>query len=171
MLVNAATFSYWFEVPEIIDTDKKQEKIDRVEDLYLKAISIDSTFIKAYFGLGNFYTHEGRYEEAYSMLKISKSIRPNHRENTKITIAISNGYYLIGKEEYEAGQSDSALFHYDKALEIYPDHYDALWHRGGIYLDKGNITEALICWEKSIRLDPKAIQRVEIFNRLKLEYP
>ena len=63
-------------------------------------------------------------------------------------------YFNKGIECNKNKQWDEALTHFNKAIEIDPDHADSYYHRGAAYYWKGMIDEALSDCGKSIELNP-----------------
>jgi tetratricopeptide (TPR) repeat protein len=52
------------------------------------------------------------------------------------------------------GQSDEAIFHYERAIRLEPNYADAYYNRGNVLFAKGRIVEAITDWEKTLQLQP-----------------
>jgi protein O-mannosyl-transferase len=61
------------------------------------------------------------------------------------------GAILLGK-----GQVDDAIAHFQKALEILPDHANAHGNLGNAFLQKGRPDEALAHFQKAVELEPNS---------------
>ena len=88
--------------------------------------------------------------------------------NTSDTL-VSARYYAIPKKarkEYEKGVEqlfekrnyDLSVVHFRKAIELYPDYYEAYSSLGIALLDLKNLDEAKTCFLKSIELNDKNAQ-------------
>ncbi|MBW2570157.1 MAG: tetratricopeptide repeat protein [Deltaproteobacteria bacterium] len=55
---------------------------------------------------------------------------------------------------YSQGNTDEALEHYDKALVINPEDWDAHYKLGGILIKQEKINEALSHFAEVIRINP-----------------
>jgi Flp pilus assembly protein TadD len=71
-----------------------------------------------------------------------------------------DAWYNLGKSYYDAGQKDSALAAYSRALVINPAAKDVLNNIGGIYMEKGEILTARPFLVEAVTYDP------EYFNGL-----
>jgi tetratricopeptide (TPR) repeat protein len=54
----------------------------------------------------------------------------------------------------EKGQSDEAMVHYDRAIELQPNYADAYYNRGNVLFATGHIDEAIADWEKTLQIQP-----------------
>lgn len=62
-----------------------------------------------------------------------------------------------------SGNTDLAIDRYEKALQFNPDHEDALYYLGGLYLEQGKYIKAQDKWLKLEKINP---QRSRIHFRL-----
>ena len=53
------------------------------------------------------------------------------------------------------GRADEAVFHYQKALELKPNHADAYYNLGHLFAKMGQTDEALAHYQKALEIDPK----------------
>ncbi len=73
---------------------------------------------------------------------------------------------ILGAIYQKEEKYDVALFHYDRALELYPEDTSSLTNRGEIHLKLGRFEEAAADFKKAIDLDEK--QRNSASNRSRL---
>ena len=60
----------------------------------------------------------------------------------------------LGTEFLRKGQTDKALIHFQKSLEIKPDHVEALANIGNVFLRQGRIDEAIVQYNKALEIAP-----------------
>ncbi|MDA0739398.1 MAG: tetratricopeptide repeat protein [Nitrospirae bacterium] len=57
---------------------------------------------------------------------------------------------------YDDGNLEEALVLLNQALELYPDHTEALYYLGLIYLKQDKLDESLSALQKAYELEPKS---------------
>jgi len=62
-----------------------------------------------------------------------------------------------GAESYNLGETQEALFYFDKALEIEPNHVKALTNKGGALSTLGKHEEAISYFDKALQIDPNYV--------------
>ena len=60
----------------------------------------------------------------------------------------------LGTEFLRKGLTDKALIHFQKSLEIKPDHVEALANIGNVFLRQGRIDEAIVQYNKTLEIAP-----------------
>jgi tetratricopeptide (TPR) repeat protein len=89
---------------------------------------------------------------------------------------------LDAKSAFDKGQaavaekkSDAAIAHFKKAIEIYPDFYDAHLALGQLYLDNNQLENAEAGFRQAITVNPKGVRAMvslgEIYRRQKKYEP
>jgi protein O-mannosyl-transferase len=63
-------------------------------------------------------------------------------------------YNNLGTEFLRKGQTDKAIIHFQKSLEIKPDHAEAHINLGNALLDKGEVSESIEHYLKALQLRP-----------------
>ncbi|MFZ3374907.1 MAG: tetratricopeptide repeat protein [Chthoniobacterales bacterium] len=63
-------------------------------------------------------------------------------------------YNNLGTEFLRQGQTDKAIIHFQKSLEIKPDHAEAHINLGNALLDKGEVSESIEHYLKALQLRP-----------------
>ncbi len=66
-------------------------------------------------------------------------------------------WYLMGSVLFELGAPREALEHYQKALELSPDHIMVLVKLGPLYANLGQVDSALVIYERGLKLYPDNI--------------
>jgi TolB-like protein/AraC-like DNA-binding protein len=107
-----------------IENTRNDSSYQTAVDLYRAALKTDSTFAKAYTGLAfaywNRYYYETYFEKNYldSCLNLAKKALLYDDQ-------LDEAYFIKGEYYRINGQSDTALYNYDKALEINPNYFAA----------------------------------------------
>jgi tetratricopeptide (TPR) repeat protein len=60
----------------------------------------------------------------------------------------------LGTEFFRKGQTDKAMIHFQKALEIKPDYVEALNNLGNVFLRQGLLDEAIVQYNKALEIAP-----------------
>ncbi len=105
-----------------------------------------------------------KFDEAISVCKQGIKINPN--SNSLKTIYTNYAYCLEANDEI-----DEALKIYDEAISKFPDYYQLYFNKGITLYKTKEDEEAMLCFEKSIMLNPKhasshnAIGRIQFDNK------
>lgn len=124
-----------------------QGKLEPAIRAYAKALEVNPHFAPAYVNLGSMFYKQGNLDEAITYYKKAITIEPN----------LAAAYWNLGKVLEEAGQIHEAKIYQQKALEIQPSlaGNDFYFNQGNHFLTEGQLTEAIVCYQKSIALNPK----------------
>ena len=105
-----------------------------------------------YYRLGYAYKENKDYSNAVLNFNIAKSLNPfNNLYQDEITY-ISNIEMLKGKEMYDMKDYQSALNHFDKALEYDPENSAAMFRIGNIYYVIKDYVKAAEIYERGLEL-------------------
>jgi len=125
--------------------------LQKAEELFLKALDIDSSFAQAYLGLARVYwakTGIGDYlSENYldSMLILcDKALSYNHQLAESYTL---KGFYYIQNDD-----SEKAVKEFDKAIRYNPNDWEAYRWKGRVYAFD-NLVETIYNFEKAASLN------------------
>ena len=88
----------------------KKKDFKSAEELYLKAIELNSEFFQAHYNLGNINKNSGKLNEAINYFQKSIEIKSD----------FINGYYNLGNTLKMLGKLDEAKKNFDKVLELNP---------------------------------------------------
>lgn len=97
-----------------------QEKYDRAEESYLKAIEKSPDNPKAYYGLGGIYNYKQMYPDAEQAFKRVIRIDPTHH----------NAHYSLGYTYEMMGRKEEAGKEYQKYRQL-KKKFDALVEKDG----------------------------------------
>jgi Tfp pilus assembly protein PilF len=155
----------------------QQKKFKKAEGIFKLIINISPEDPEAHFYLGDIYYNLGDYSSVEQELKSAVKSKPDYPEalnflgyfyleqNKNIDQAGSmikqallfepeNGAYLdsLGWFYYKKGQVKEALGYLEKAASFLsdPEIYD---HLGDVFLKLGNLDNAKLNWQKSLKLD------------------
>ncbi|CAN5379533.1 hypothetical protein BH10ACI1_BH10ACI1_24690 [soil metagenome] len=127
-------------------SSKYEWKWNDAESNFRMAISRNSEFLPAHFGLISVLIMQGRFDEALEEVKKIKEIDPLSNSADLETAKI---YYM--KQDY--GQSDKIL---SDLLERVPDYKRAMYLRSYQFLTTGKIKEAIELLESMYKSDNEA---------------
>lgn len=125
--------------PEL--SERLQSLEEKLEDMTRLGFTTDA---KTAFLRGNYYSNQGKYNDALAAYNWSLELRPNHPDALNNRGAIYD--YL--------GRYDEALADLNRSLELRPDHPVALYNRGTAYGHLGRYDEALADLNRSLELRP-----------------
>ncbi len=76
--------------------------------------------------------------------------------NTTNQLAIEDAetWFSLGNQQADAGDLESAIASYDKALEIKPDDYEAWINRGNTLVELGRSEDAIASYDKALEFKP-----------------
>ena len=88
----------------------KKKDFKSAEELYLKAIELNSEFFQAHYNLGNINKNSGKLNEAINFFQKSIEIKSD----------FINGFYNLGNTLKMLGRLDEAEKNFNKVLELNP---------------------------------------------------
>lgn len=131
---------------------QEQKNIVELRQLF-KTAKHDTTKANIYISLAKEYLDSSTDSvEKYSKLSLSLSIRANYEKG------LANSHMILGVNNYNKSQYDSALLHYNFALHIFQSSKDStglgkLFNLfGNLYLDMGKPILALENYEKCMEI-------------------
>jgi serine/threonine protein kinase/Tfp pilus assembly protein PilF len=137
-------------------TQRSEENYRMAENMFLKAVGLDSSFALAYIRLAQlnieyywFYYDRDKSRLASAKQYIDKAIEINP-PIPEIYI-VQGHYYYHGFLDY-----DNALFELKNGLKLYPDNSEILEYIGCIKRRQGNFEEAISYLKRSVELDPRS---------------
>lgn len=167
---NADTTTY------LAQTYLKLEETEKAFDAYRQAIVRNPDRDDLRTALGQLYFAEGRYAEAVEQYRGAVRVNPSatnrysfgeallkvenyteadyqFREVKRLEPTSHVGDYGLGKLHAQTGSFDTAIAHFESALERQPDFYDALAEIGYAYADMGEIAKAREVEERLLEVD------------------
>ena len=124
---------------------KNKGDLKKAEELFLKAISLDPSYLSAINNLGVLYLEMNNYDKAIEFLSTALKIYP---EDPEVHVNIGIGYYK--KKELEKAKK-----HFEQAIKLRTEIYQAYYYLGIIYLNQKDKEKALICFTKFLQLVPE----------------
>jgi tetratricopeptide (TPR) repeat protein len=122
------------------------EDLERLVQLYRKAIELDPEYAHAHNGLGNALRDKGRVDEAIALYRKAIELDPK----------LVNAHNGLGDALRDKGGVDAAIAEYRKAIELDPKLVNAHNGLGDALRDKGGVDAAIAEYRKAIELDPKS---------------
>jgi TolB-like protein len=130
----------------------QKDVLQKVEDLYRKAVKYDSTFAQAYAGLARVY-----WDKNYSQEYFSKNFMDSILILTNIAISIDNqlseAYTLRGTYYNETGKPELALEEFDKAIKFNPNDWMAYLGKGNLYYNYTDLVKCIDNYQKSASIN------------------
>lgn len=112
------------------------------ETEFKRAIELSPNFANAYDGYGFYLKATGQHEASIEACKRAQELEP-----LSLFLSLSLGWAY-----YFARRYDEALKQSTKVLEMDPNFGFAYWHRGMVYIQQQNFTEAINAFRKAISL-------------------
>ncbi len=124
----------------------KLGQLQEALNYYNKAISLDSTFYKAYYGRGLTLKKMRRYAEAIKSYQAAIRQNPNFAE----------AYFALGKIYSGLNKPNDAIKTYELAIKNNPSLYKAYYELGAVYLNKKkNYRKAAENFRKATQINPE----------------
>ncbi|MBI3134005.1 MAG: tetratricopeptide repeat protein [Bacteroidetes bacterium] len=124
---------------------------------YNAAIDIYPQSIEAWYNKGIFYQNRGELDEAFSCYR-----ELHHIDSTWADPYYNEGYIHLLMTE----QIDSAVYFFNKAVELDPQYYQAYNNLGLAYEKKGDLTNARLYYTKAVEINPDYKLAKDNLNRL-----
>jgi serine/threonine protein kinase/Flp pilus assembly protein TadD len=156
--LNLDAYQHYFLGEQLIDKLRFEES----EKEFRRAVSLDSTFALAYYGLA--YAASWHLEE--------KAMEPMQKAMQYIEKTPKKERQLIrGFNMFLAGNYDESIREYQQVLDSYPREKEAIWMLGDISFHKGDFSLALTYLKKVVEIDPKSERALEhiVYSYLSLE--
>ncbi len=112
------------------------------ENEFKRAIELSPNFANAHDGYGFYLKATGQHEQAIASCKRAQELEP-----LSLFLSLSLGWAY-----YFARRYDEALKQSAKVLEMDPNFGFAYWHRGMVFIQQQNFTEAINAFRKAISL-------------------
>lgn len=111
----------------------RKKELEQAQDLFFKAVTIDSQLVDAYFYLGKINLDLQEYLKSIEFLKQHTLQRPD----------AANTHFYLGLAYFKSGNFDSAISTFNKVLELNPDLPDTYFYIGETYMKQQNIKEGV----------------------------
>ncbi len=121
-----------------------QQKHNEAEELFSKALSIDSGFQPSIYGLGVVHYSSDNYDQAIHEFKRSLGLFPGH----------AGSHFGIGKSYFDKRRFSSALPYLRNYAGAVPRNPEVHGMLGICYESAGRIAEAVTEYKKQIKIEP-----------------
>ena len=123
----------------------EQENHTLALEYYTNALNLDKESIEAFYGIAMSYQDLGDYEEAQKTYRIILEIDPD------FYFSYFNQGFI--KHHY-VDELDSAVYYYNKALQIQPESVKT-WHNlGEVYFEQGRKADAAKAYSQALSINP-----------------
>ncbi len=126
----------------------------KAETMYKRALELNPNSWLAHAWYAGLLSHTGRFEEAIKLDMQARELDP---------VSVNSGTFL-GKDLYRARRYDDAIKACQEALELDPDHLLALWFQALSEEQKHQFPEAIVKWEKAVKLSDGPLYRGQLAN-------
>jgi tetratricopeptide (TPR) repeat protein len=131
----------------------QKKEYDKAEEAYNKAIELKPAYVEAYNGLATVYNAQKKFDKAGEASQKASDLA------AAAGPAGGGGgvdaEYNNGVIDWNAGKIPDALVHFQKVIELKPDHAEAHYQSGMAYLNLGKLPEAIAMFEKYLVLAPQ----------------
>jgi len=136
----------------------KYRSLERVKELYNKALEYDSAFAKAYAGLASVYYYKHlNASETYFTENYLDSVKILSDQALSHDTHLSEAYMTRAIYNIGIGNPDQAIIEFDKAIKYNPNSWEAyLWKGNNVYiddLDNMDYVKGLECLHKAASLN------------------
>lgn len=116
---------------------------DKAIEAYGKALSLDAKYVEAYFNLGEAFLSSASKNRDQDLLE--KSLK-SFQEAIRVDPNYPAPYFGLGRAYRVFSNFDGAISSLKKAVELRPDFDAAIYYLGLTYMDKGENSKALACF-------------------------
>ena len=136
----------------------KQDRIERAEKAFNRAIKINPRFLKAYFGLAQASEKRGDFKKAGQIMRRALKAAPS----AKVRINLS-----LGALAAKSGELKEAEEYFAQVIEDNPDNPELRVSIGDAYAQAGQYHQSEVHYSAALVQDPGL---VHVFNRLGMAY-
>jgi len=124
---------------------------------YDNALSLDSTYIPAYFGKARYFHNRGELQNAITDYENVNRFQPQYVD----------AYYNAGLAYLEMDSIDKAFKKFDLSVNVEPTYYMAYYYRGSVSEMKGDMAAAKNDFEQTLNLNKDFTRAQEALERIK----
>ncbi len=127
-----------------------EEDGKKAEELLVHCLELNPFNLVALLSLGSILSVSGRHADARPLLERVNEIEPQ-----------AQSYYMLGLGAREEGRMKDAISFLKQAVEMDPEHEDAIFALGMAYLTRGWTRKARICFSQALELNPNNLEYQE----------
>ena len=132
--------------------EMQKKDYDKAEAAFNKAIEVKPTYVEAYNGLATVYNAQRKFDKAAEASQKASDLAA--AAGPGATGGGVDAEYNNGVIDWNAGKIAEAQVHFEKVIELKPDHAEAHYQLGMAYLNQGKMPEAAAMFEKYLSLAP-----------------
>jgi len=125
-----------------------QGDLKAAEEVFLRVIEIDPTYLDGWVNVGRVRVQEGRPEEAVEVLEKALDLDPD----------LARGHFFMGMAVKTQGEYDRALSHFRRVESQYPRDRVVLNQMGRLLFLKRQFQEAVEIFHRVLKIDPEDLQ-------------
>lgn len=143
---------------------ERQQDLTGAEEAYQQAVRVNAANAEAQHNLGTVYLQQGKTDRARSCFHAALASQPEFgparfrldqiNQNRPPNEIEAEKLHAQAGEQYRLEDFTSAEKSYRQAVELYPSFAEAWNGLGFVLQDMGRLQEALVCFEKSVELNP-----------------
>ena len=115
---------------------------DKAEEMFVKALSLNSKQVESYINLTDVYFRNRKIEDAVNLLENAVTFMPDN-------IVLK---HTLARVYIEDKRYDMAMDQLSEILDESPKNSDAYWDLGNIYFELGDYDSATACFEQLLEL-------------------
>lgn len=161
---NGAGTSYIFLGDEAQDSLLKKSCYDSSVHLLKKALVIHPKYTDPYLNLGVAYERKKMIDSAEYYWNKARELQRSHPKLSEFDKVLVAGFLSNAKKDYEKGDTSKAINDYRKAVQYGPNDSKTWYNLAGIYFTTHKYDSARICFEQTLKLDPKDEMAAKALN-------
>jgi tetratricopeptide (TPR) repeat protein len=131
----------------------QKKEYDKAEEAFNKSIELKPDYVEAYNGLATVYNAQKKFDKAGEASQKAADLAA-----AAGPAGGSGGVdaeYNNGVIDWNAGKIPEAQAHFEKVIELKPDHAEAHYQLGMAFLNQAKMPEAIAMFEKYLVLAPQ----------------
>lgn len=142
--------TYWIKTKIVADTDDVIKSIDKLRKDRNQSRELEDTKRRS----DALLEENKELREKLALAKGNAKEIVQKRYDKSINELSSIEWYENGKIYNDKDDYKEAIYHFNKAIELNPKYFDALYVRGGAYKNIGKYDEAIADYSKVIKMKP-----------------
>lgn len=131
----------------------QKKEYDKAEEAYTKALEFKPDYFEAYNGLATVYNAQKKFDKAAeASQKATELAAAAGPAGGSVSV---DAEYNSGVIDWNAGKIADAQAHFQKVIELKPDHAEAHYQLAMAMLNQGKMPEAVALFEKYLALAPQ----------------
>jgi len=128
-----------------------QDDLEHAIEHYKEAVRINPNYPWRWICLGDAYMSSGNYDQAINAYEEAVML---DLEDSHSRACLANGYFELGLAHEKSERNEEAQACFQKAMQIDSDIPKTLFRFGNLNCEEGNWTDAIECYNLSLKLNP-----------------